>query len=79
MNDRSRHTFFLIFLVASVANPLTAAPDPLPSASPSSPDAPVSPSVAPTPAEAYPAAIQTLLDRGVGWPGAGWWAICPSG
>lgn len=64
MNDRSRHTFFLIFLVASVANPLTAAPDPLPSASPSSPDAPVSPSVAPTPAEAYPAAIQTLLDRG---------------
>ncbi len=61
MNGRFLPALSLVILVAGVANPRIAAPDPLP-AEPPAPS--VSPPVAPAPAEAYPAAIQTLLDRG---------------
>jgi thiol:disulfide interchange protein DsbG len=65
MNGRFLPTLSLVILVAGVANPRIAAPDPLPSEPPApSSGVPVSPPVAPTPTEAYPAAIQTLLDRG---------------
>ena len=65
MNGRFLPTLSIAILVAGVANPRIAAPDPLPIAPPApSAGVPVSPPVAPAPAEAYPAAIQTLLDRG---------------
>jgi len=65
MNGRFLPALSLVILVAGVANPRIAAPDPLPSEPPApSSGVPVSPPVAPTPTEAYPAAIQTLLDRG---------------
>ena len=67
MNGRFLPTLSIAILVAGVANPRIAAPDPLPT-EPPAPSAgvpvSVSPPVAPAPAEAYPAAIQTLLDRG---------------
>ena len=62
MNGRFLPTLSIAILVA---NPRIAAPDPLPIAPPAlSAGVPVAPPVAPAPAEAYPAAIQTLLDRG---------------
>ena len=65
MNGRFLPALSLVILVAGVANPRIAASDPLPSEPPApSSGVPVSPPVAPTPTEAYPAAIQTLLDRG---------------
>ena len=65
MNGRFLPTLSIAILVAGVANPRIAAPDPLPTEPPApSAGVPVSPPVAPAPAEAYPAAIQTLLDRG---------------
>ena len=65
MNGRFLPTLSIAILVAGVANPRIAAPDPLPIAPPApSSSVPVSPPVAPVPAEAYPMAIQTLLDRG---------------
>ena len=65
MNGRFLPTLSIAILVAGVANPRIAAPDPLPTEPPApSSSVPVSPPVAPAPAEAYPAAIQTLLDRG---------------
>ncbi|MFZ1641973.1 MAG: hypothetical protein WAV07_11230 [Candidatus Contendobacter sp.] len=65
MNGRFLRTLSLAILVAGVGNPRTAAPDPLPTEPPApSSGAPVSLPVAPTPAEAYPMVIQTLLDRG---------------
>ena len=65
MNGRFLPTLSIAILVAGVANPRIAAPDPLPIAPPApSAGVPVSPPVAPAPAEAYPTAIQTLLDRG---------------
>jgi thiol:disulfide interchange protein DsbG len=65
MNGRFLPALSLVILVAGVTNPRIAAPDPLPAEPPApSSGVPVSPPVAPTPTEAYPAAIQTLLDRG---------------
>ena len=65
MNGRFLPTLSIAILVAGVANPRIAAPDPLPTELPApSSSVPVAPPVAPAPAEAYPAAIQTLLDRG---------------
>lgn len=63
MNDRSRHRSSLILLAAFVASPQTAVPDPVPSASPR-PGVHVPAGAGEAPAEAYPAAIQVLLDRG---------------
>ena len=65
MNSRFLPTLSIAILVASVANSRIATPDPLPTEPPaSSAGVPVSPPVAPAPTEAYPAAIQMLLDRG---------------
>ena len=65
MNGRFLPTLSIAILVAGVANPRIAAPDPLPTEPPApSAGVPVAPPGAPAPAEAYPAAIQTLLDRG---------------